>query len=162
MADLKMMLDIVDNGKLPKISIKDMDKIFSTVSQAGAEIILRHLRAHAPHPSLVGQARKTDPYLTRYDDAFNIKDYYGGYLSFRGNRTTFSRYNRKGGAKYVTTLGVPANFLSILFYKGSRAGSSFPKRASFIENIPRQAVNKVMEKYFNSEMKKIEGIQLNG
>ena len=109
---------------------KDAEKIFGEMTKAGAKVALQNVRAGAPHPAIAANAKLTRTYKTPSDDGINTKVYISGWLPFKGDRKTFSRRGRSGSDVYVTTKGIPLDFLAKVFEYG-RSGAPFPKRPFF-------------------------------
>ena len=129
--------------------LNNFDEIAAEVVQAGAEIARQHMQTHAPRSSFAAHARTTGAYQTPSDGAINDKAYLGGYRPFKGNRKTFSRRNRRGGAMYISYEGVPVNFVAIQFYYGGSNGRRFPVNRAFLDNMPVSQIESAMQKKFD-------------
>ena len=112
------------------------EQIFGDMTKAGAEVVAGNVRAGVPFPEMAQHVKLTRTYRTPSDGGINTKVYISGYIPFKGNRRTFVRRNREGGKLYVSTNGVPLDFLANIFEYG-RSTSPFPKRPFF-----RKAFNK--------------------
>ena len=118
--------------ELPTEVIKEIEsvnenttEIFGKMTQAGAEVVARNMRNNAP-TTINGYVKLTKIYRTPSDGGINTKAYVKGYIPFSNpNRKGFSR---KGGSGkvYVSTEGVPAEFLANLYEYG-RSTAPFPK-----------------------------------
>lgn len=129
---------------------KDIDKMLGEMTQAGAEVAARNMRAGAP-PYLKNAVAITRPYKTPTDDGVATKVYIKkGYRPFRPPRKTFSRRNKQGGKMYTDTIGVPYEFLAMVNEYGRR-GAPFPKkpfiRKAFKKAQITQAMQAVERKY---------------
>lgn len=147
--------------ELPTQLIKELESLERNTTQmmgemtrAGAEVVLEKVKASVPLPEMANHVKLTKTYRTPSDDCINTKIYFSGYLPFSGNRTTFSRRNRKGGKMYKTNLGVPVEFLANIYEYG-RSTSPFPKkpffRKAFNKTEIEKAMKKVEEKYLPKE-----------
>ena len=154
MASFKINFTPTEKGKLWEMSQDQIIELSAAVCKAGSDVVKQHMRRTSPHTHLTPYVRTSRFYFTPSDGAFNNKVYFGGYFKLRPGRKYFSRYNKKGGKVYITTQGVPSNFVSTIFYKG-REGNPFPIRDAFLRNIPKKAVELAMLNAFNKEMEKL-------
>lgn len=137
--------------ELPTEIMKDFEKIhgntekiFGEMTRAGAEVAMQMAKANVPLPEMGEHLKLSRTYKTPSDGGINTKVYFSGYLPFRGNRTTFKRRGRAGkGSVYVTTEGVPVDFLANLYEYG-RSTAPFPKRPFFRKSFNKSAIEKAM------------------
>lgn len=126
------------------------EKMFGEMTQAGAEEVVSNVKASVPKQSMSSHVKITRAYKTPSDGGINTKVYLSGYIPFKGNRKTFSRSGRNGST-YITTKGIPVEFLANVFEYGRHNGNPFPKkpffRRSFKKSQIEQAMLKVQEKY---------------
>lgn len=148
MAKYGIGFNVKEEGKLNQLSGSDVVNIFEQALQAGAAVASDHMKSNVPRPSFVSQVRVTKPYVTPSDGAITQKVYPGGYLPFRGNRKTFKRRGRKGGAVYTTTEGVPTNFVANCFVYGRPNGRPFPRNSAFITGVNKNRVESAMKERF--------------
>ena len=135
---------------LPDDVLKDLqtinnnaDEIFGEMTKAGAETAMHNVISNVPKPELASHVRLSKTYKTPSDGGINTKVYFGGYLPFSGNRTTFVRKGRKGGKVYTSRKGVPAEFIAIMFEYG-RSGLPFPKKPFFRKSFKQGEIEKAM------------------
>lgn len=135
----------------PDSIIKDMEwmnkhseEIFGGMTRAGAEVALGAMVDKCPNETLKHYAKLTKTYKTPSDGGINTKAMFVGYLPFSGNRKYFSRKGGNG-ATYVTTKGVPADFLAKLYEYG-RSTSPFPRQPFVRKAFNRQKIEKAMLK----------------
>lgn len=95
----------------------DSEKIFGKMTEAGAKVVERNVKANAP-AELASKVKLSRTYKTPSDDGINTKVYFSGYLPFSGDRKEFVR---KGGSgkTYATTKGVPADFVAMVTEYGT-------------------------------------------
>lgn len=136
--------------ELPQEILKDFEKIhgntekiFGEMTKAGAEVALANAKTHAPSTiSAYGKLSRT--YRTPSDGGINTKVYFSGYLPFSSpNRKTFIRRGREGGKVYITTKGVPVEFLAILYEYG-RSTSPFPKHPFLRKSFNKSQIEVAM------------------
>ena len=134
---------------LPDDVIKDFkkiesntDKIFGDMTKAGAEVVANNVKASVPLNALSSHVKLTKTYKTPSDGGINTKVYFSGYLPFSGNRTTFSRKGGNGKT-YVTTKGVPADFLAQVYEYG-RSDKPFPKKPFFRKSFRKDQIERAM------------------
>lgn len=135
---------------LPDEVIKDFemiytntDKIFGQMTRAGAKVVMENVKASVPLPEMASHVKLTKTYKTPSDGGINTKVYFSGYLPFKGNRKTFKRRGRSGGAVYTTTEGVPVDFLAQIYEYG-RSYPSFPKKPFFRSSFKEGQIEKAM------------------
>lgn len=105
---------------------KNLDKIFGEMTKAGAEVVANNVRVNAPSV-LKDKVKLTRTYKTPSDGGINTKVYISGYIPFSNpNRKAFSRRGKSGGKVYVTSKGIPSEFLANLYEYG-RSTAPFPK-----------------------------------
>lgn len=144
---------------LPDEVIKDfkkietnVDKILGEMTKAGAEVAMKNARASVPLSAMASHVKISRSYKTPSDGGVNTKVYFSGYLPFKGNRKTFSTRNKGGSKAYVTTKGVPVDFLAKVYEYG-RSNRPFPKKPFF-----RRSFNKAqIEKAILNAQKKASG-----
>lgn len=132
---------------------KNTEEMLGEMTRAGAKVVLEKMKASAPI-DLQGKIKTTVTYKTPSDGGINTKVYVSGYIPFSNpNRKYFSRRNKQGGGgkMYSTSLGVPAEFLAILYEYG-RSTSPFPKkpfmRKAFRGKDIEKAMTTIQEAYF--------------
>ena len=129
---------------------KNAEEMMKAMTQAGADVVEKRVKASAPTDSIRKGVKKSRAYKTPSDGGVNTFVYISGYAPFKGNRKSFSR---KGGSgkNYSTTEGVPLDFIAKVYEYG-RKGAPFPKkpffRKSFKKNEIEQAMLKVQDDYF--------------
>ena len=117
------------------------DEIFGEMTKAGAQAVLTVVETRAPK-TLQGHFRISRVYTTPTDGGINTKVYCTGYIPFSDpNRKYFSRYAK--GRMYNTKLGVPAEFLAIMYEYG-RHGAPFPKKPFFRSAFSQKLIEQVM------------------
>lgn len=121
------------------------DEIFGSMTRAGAEVALEIIKSTVPVQEMAEHVKLTRNYKTPSDDGMNTKVYFSGYLPFKGGRTKFSRRGREGGDVYVTTKGVPVDFLAKVFEYG-RSTSPFPKKPFIRKAFKKDKIEKAMLK----------------
>ena len=136
------------NLELPTQVIKDIeriydnaDEIFGEMTRAGAEVVEQNVKTNIPS-NLSSYVKLTKTYKTPSDGGINTKVYVSGYLPFSGNRTTFSRKGG-GGKTYVTTKGVPADFIAMLYEYG-RSSAPFPKHPFLRKSFKKKDIEEAM------------------
>ena len=137
---------------LPDDVIKDFkkvyqntDKIFGEMTKAGAEVALNNTKASVPIPEMASHVKLSKTYKTPSDGGINTKVIISGYLPFSDpNRKYFSR-SGANGKTYVTTKGVPVDFLANVFEYG-RSGKPFPKKPFFRKSFRKAEIEKAMLK----------------
>ena len=117
------------------------DEIFGGITKAGAEVVVKNVKAKAPLPEIANSVKTSVVYKTPSDGAINTKVYFSGYIPFKGNRMTFSRYAH--GERYETDKGVPIPFL-VNMYEYGRKSSPFPKRPFFRSSFKAKEIEKAM------------------
>ena len=107
---------------------KNSEKMIEDMVLAGAKVAQNRMKQKAP-TTIAKFCAISINYRTPSDGGINRKVYVKeGYLPFSGNRKYFfQKYSKDYGTMYVTTLGVPANFLAKLYEYG-RSTSPFPKK----------------------------------
>lgn len=120
------------------------EKIFGEMTKAGAQAVLNNVKASVPHPSLASHVKLTKIYKTPSDGGINTKVVFTGYIPFKGNRKTFSR-SGGNGSTYVTSQGIPADFLAIVFEYG-RSGLPFPKKPFFRRSFNKGQIEAAMKR----------------
>ena len=119
------------------------EKIFGEMTKAGAEFVKGNVVATVPNKDLAGYVKCSRTYRTPTDGGINTKVYFSGYLPFSGNRTTFARRGRKGGQIYISTKGVPADFVALIYEYG-RSDRPFPKQPFFRKAFDKQGIERAM------------------
>lgn len=131
---------------------KNTDEIFGGMTKAGAEVVLKNVKANVPISKLASHVKVSRVYKTPSDDGVNTKIYFSGYFKFSGGRTTFSRM--ANGKVYTTTKGVPAPFVAIMYEYGTsqrqtESGANrgqIPKRPFFRKSFKKSEIEKAMLK----------------
>ena len=135
--------------QLPDTLMKDFqkiydnaDEIFGEMTQAGAEVVEKNMKANAPS-KLGNYVKTTKVYKTPSDDGINTKVYISGYLPFSSpGRKYFSR-SGSSGKSYRTTDGVPADFLAKIYEYG-RSTAPFPKHPFVRKAFKKSDIEKAM------------------
>lgn len=137
---------------LPDDVMKDFKKvydnteeIFGAMTEAGAKVAMSNVKASVPKAEMARYVKLTKTYRTPTDGGINTKVYFSGYLPFKGNRKTFARRGRSGGAVYTTTKGIPVDFLAQVYEYG-RSGKPFPKKPFFRKSFNKGSIEKAMLK----------------
>lgn len=137
---------------------KNTEKMLGEITTAGAKVALDNMKANAPLPEMASYAKLSKAYKTPSDGGINTKAYFSGYLPFSTpNRKYFVRKG-KNGETYITSQGVPVDFLAKVFEYG-RSNRPFPKkpfvRKSFnktaITNAMMKAQEEALNKYWGTE-----------
>lgn len=138
------------NMELPEQIMKDFkriyddsDHIFGEMTKAGAEVAMHNVKSSVPVSKMAQYVKLSRTYKTPSDDGINTKVYLSGYMPFTGNRTTFSRRGRSGGAVYTTSKGVPVDFVAMIFEYG-RSGYPFPKKPFLRKAFRKGQIEKAM------------------
>lgn len=131
---------------------KDTHKILGEMTRAGAEEVLNKVKVSAP-VGLGEYAKLTKTYDTPTDDGVNTKVYFSGYLPFTPPREKFIR-SGGSGKTYITSKGIPADFLANIFEYG-RSGNPFPKKPFFRKAFNKQRIEKAMLKVQEDYFKKL-------
>lgn len=140
------------NAILPDKELKEMQKIYNNtdeilggMTKAGAEVVMGNVKASVPLPQMASHVKLTKTYKTPSDGGINTKVIISGYLPFSDpNRKYFSR-SGANGKTYVTTKGVPVDFLANVFEYG-RSGKPFPKKPFFRKSFRKAEIEKAMLK----------------
>lgn len=140
------------NAILPDKELKEMQKIYNNtdeilggMTKAGAEVVMSNVKASVPLPQMASHVKLTKTYKTPSDGGINTKVIISGYLPFSNpNRKYFSR-SGANGKTYVTTKGVPVDFLANVFEYG-RSGKPFPKKPFFRKSFRKAEIEKAMLK----------------
>lgn len=140
------------NAILPDKELKEMQKIYNNtdeilggMTKAGAEVVMSNVKASVPLPQMASHVKLTKTYKTPTDGGINTKVIISGYLPFSDpNRKYFSR-SGANGKTYVTTKGVPVDFLANVFEYG-RSGKPFPKKPFFRKSFRKAEIEKAMLK----------------
>lgn len=140
------------NAILPDKELKEMQKIYNNtdeilggMTKAGAEVVMSNVKASVPLPQMASHVKLTKTYKTPSDGGINTKVIISGYLPFSDpNRKYFSR-SGANGKTYVTTKGVPVDFLANVFEYG-RSGKPFPKKPFFRKSFRKAEIEKAMLK----------------
>lgn len=140
------------NAILPDDVMKDFkkiynntDEIFGGMTKAGAEVVMSNVKAGVPIPEMASHVKLTKTYKTPSDGGINTKVIISGYLPFSNpNRKYFSR-SGANGKTYVTTKGVPVDFLANVFEYG-RSGKPFPKKPFFRRSFRASQIEAAMKK----------------
>ena len=138
--ELELPTDIINT--IQKV-YDNSDEIFGEMTRAGADVVAHNIRETAPDV-IKPYVRKTKTYKTPSDDGINTKAYISGYIPFSGNRTKFSRAGGNGKT-YVTSKGVPADFLAMLYEYG-RSTAPFPKHPFLRKAFKRKEIEEAMLK----------------
>lgn len=131
MAQLKFDLNNEVEKELKKLN-KDVPEMMSAMVTAGADVVLKNIRANAPRgikesPAMMkclGTTRRA--YRTPSDDSVNMKVGFAGYFK-----------NDKGET-------VPAPLVANVFEYG-RSSSKFPKQPFMRKSFKKTAIQKAME-----------------
>jgi hypothetical protein len=136
--------------ELPDSLIKDFqyiydnsDRIFGAMTQAGAEVVEKNMKANAPS-KIERFVKVSRTYRTPSDDGINTKVYVSGYMPFSGNRTSFTRKGGNG-ENYTTTEGVPADFVAQIYEYG-RSNLPFPKKPFMRKAFKKKEIEEAMLK----------------
>lgn len=137
----------------PESIIKDFQKIynnadyiFGKMTKAGAEVVRANAKASCPFDISDENIKLSVQYRTPTDDGINTKVYFKGYLPFSNpNRKYFYQRQGKNGVIYLTQLGVPVNFLAMMFEYG-RSTAPFPKKPFFRKAFRKGAITEAMLK----------------
>lgn len=137
---------------IPDKELKEMKKIYNNtdeilggMTKAGAEVVLSNVKASVPIPEMASHTKLTKTYKTPSDGGINTKVIISGYLPFSDpNRKYFSRKGANGKT-YVTSKGVPVDFLANVFEYG-RSGKPFPKKPFFRKSFRKAEIEKAMLK----------------
>lgn len=140
------------NAILPDKELKEMQKIYNNtdeilggMTKAGAEVVMSNVKSSVPIPEMASHVKLTKTYKTPSDGGINTKVIISGYLPFSNpNRKYFSR-SGANGKTYVTTKGVPVDFLANVFEYG-RSGKPFPKKPFFRKSFRKAEIEKAMLK----------------
>lgn len=135
--------------ELPTEIIKQFETVNENTTQmlgemttAGARVVAENMRNNAP-TTINGYVKLTKVYRTPTDGGINTKAYVKGYIPFsNANRKGFSR---KGGSGkvYVSTEGVPAEFLANLYEYG-RSTAPFPKHPFLRKSFKKKEIEAAM------------------
>ena len=147
------------NLELPNDIIKEVqqindnaDAIFGGMVQAGAEVVAENIKSAAPIPELKSRVKISKTYKTPTDDGINAKVYVGGYIPFKGNRTSITTHAK--GKQYTNKKGVPAGFVAMMYEYGSSERSTtdgenrgvFPKKPFVRKSFKRKQIEEAMLK----------------
>ena len=139
------------NLELPTDIMKDVEnlnrnaeQIFSGMVEAGAEVVKANVKANAPIPELSSRVKVSKTYKTPSDGGINRKVYIGGYIPFKGKRSSVTIPAK--GKEYTNKKGVPAGFVAMMYEYGSSDRQTtegenrgvFPKRP-FVRKAFRKA-----------------------
>ena len=131
---------------------KNAESIFGGMVEAGAEVVKNNVEANAPTSELKRRVKVTKTYKTPSDGGINSKVYIGGYIPFKGNRTSVEIPSK--GKHYTNKKGVPAGFVAMMYEYGSsnrttESGANrgvFPKRPFFRKSFRKAQIEKAMLK----------------
>jgi hypothetical protein len=137
------------NLELPTEMMNDLkkiydnsDEIFGEMTRAGAEVVEDQVKVNAPEV-LKTHVKVSRTYKTPTDGGINTKVYLSGYIPFSDpNRKYFSR-SGGSGKKYVTSDGVPADFLANIYEYG-RSNAPFPKKPFLRKSFKKDQIEKAM------------------
>ena len=82
------------------------DEIFGGMTKAGAEVVVKNVKAKAPLPEIANSVKTSVVYKTPSDGGINTKVYFSGYIPFKGNRisaTAISWIIRKSMTWHATS-----------------------------------------------------------
>lgn len=133
----------------------NIDGIMGEMTKAGAEEVAKNVRNGVPLQELSSHVKLSKRYKTPTDGGINTKVYFGGYLPFSGNRTTFKRRNGRSSTIYATSKGVPASFVANMFEYGRHNGNPFPKKPFFRTAFKKNQVEKAMLEVQKREFRKL-------
>lgn len=119
------------------------EKIFGEMTKAGAEVVKGNIKATVPLKEMATHVKLSRVYKTPSDGGINTKVYLHGYLPFKGNRKTFSRRGRSGGAVYTTDKGIPVAFLAQIYEYG-RSTTPFPQKPFLRSSFRKGQIEKAM------------------
>jgi hypothetical protein len=143
MAQFKSILPDDVIAEFKKIN-DNAEQIFGDMTKAGAEAVMKNVKASVPLPQMASHVKLTRTYKTPTDGGINTKVYLSGYLPFSNpNRKGFSRRGRDGGRVYTSTKGVPVEFLANLYEYG-RSTSPFPKKPFLRKSFRANEIEKAM------------------
>lgn len=142
MANLKVVLPDAVIKEFERV-YNSTEEIFGAMTRAGASVVASNVKAGVPKEEMSAYVKLTKTYRTPTDGGINTKVYLSGYMPFKGNRTTFARRGRSGGAVYVSTKGIPVDFLAKIYEYG-RSNAPFPKKPFLRRAFNAQAIEKAM------------------
>lgn len=122
---------------------KNTEEIFGAMTRAGAKVVEGNIRSSVPLKEMAEHIHTTKTYKTPTDGGINTKVYLNGYLPFSGSRKTFSRRGKAGGTVYVTSKGIPVDFLANIYEYG-RSNAPFPKKPFLRKAFKSEQIERAM------------------
>ena len=114
--DMELPTDVMND--IRKIET-NADAIFGKMTKAAADAVCANVKANAPTAELKAAAKVTRTYKTPSDDGINNKVIFGGYLPFKGGRSSFDRRGKAKSKVYSTDKGIPMEFVAIVTEYGT-------------------------------------------